>query len=656
MQPDVTVIVPAFDSLAYVTRAVESVRAQTIGVEHLELIAIDDGSTDGTANELERLRTTFSAMRVLHQRNSGSPGSPRNRGLELARGRYVFFLDADDYLEDRALELMVAMADENSADIVLGRLESAGGRPVPRRMFTHDQPLTDVFSSQVYWALNAIKLFRREFIEREQLRFDEDLACGDDQPFVAAAYLATSRISVLASIPCAWCTWRDDGMNRSRVDAALDSRLALAERMFALVADRVPRGPDRDGLMVRHFHYEVWNHLAPALVAETDTVAIDAALSRLAEWTARYCTSGVRLQLPPLQRVGLELLDRGDLERVAVLLSDEHSLLQAPRVVEGERAFAAGRFFRDDDAALPDELFEITARVWVDRELSAVHWDRDDLVIEGCAALARLGHEGLAATVILRERASHAEFRAPALISRPPEHGRCQQAVFSAHVPVGHALETGALSRGVWNLHVELRLGDLVREARVGADRAESLTAHTGPHIVAAGAARHLAAAYFTDSGNLSVDIDESAVAVPRFVDIDRAVWSKARNRALELRLRPVVTGAALDRVLVRATRDGESLEWPADAEGDSAPCVRLPLAALARAGAGVWRISVAARAGDLERESDPTVAIELPSQRFRVGLRAWMATVESSSASGLVVRLTRAGWTGLRRAATTRI
>ena len=144
--PDVTVIVAAFDGMPYVTRCIDSVFGQTLGIERIEIIAVDDGSTDGTGEELDRLAGLCPTMHVVHQENSGSPAHPRNVALARATGRYVFFLDADDYLGAEAMERMVTTGDENGSDMVLGRLVGIGGRKAPRSIFRVNQPRADLFA------------------------------------------------------------------------------------------------------------------------------------------------------------------------------------------------------------------------------------------------------------------------------------------------------------------------------------------------------------------------------------------------------------------------------------------------------------------------------------------------------------------------------
>ncbi|MGJ3559469.1 glycosyltransferase family 2 protein [Streptomyces sp. INA 01156] len=126
--------------MPYLTRCLESVVSQSLGLDRLEVVAVDDGSTDGTGKELDRFAQEYpDAVRVVHQENSGGPSAPRNTGLELARGRYVIFVDADDHLGTEALERMLAVADEQGSDVVLGRVVGVN-RASPKRVFTGNLP------------------------------------------------------------------------------------------------------------------------------------------------------------------------------------------------------------------------------------------------------------------------------------------------------------------------------------------------------------------------------------------------------------------------------------------------------------------------------------------------------------------------------------
>jgi cellulose synthase/poly-beta-1,6-N-acetylglucosamine synthase-like glycosyltransferase len=105
--PAISVIMPAFNAERYVVDALASIAAQTR--RDVEVIVVDDGSTDGTIREVERFGDRLD-LTVLHQRNAG-PSAARNAGIRRARGRYCAFLDADDAMLPELLELQAAALD-----------------------------------------------------------------------------------------------------------------------------------------------------------------------------------------------------------------------------------------------------------------------------------------------------------------------------------------------------------------------------------------------------------------------------------------------------------------------------------------------------------------------------------------------------------------
>jgi len=108
-EPAVSIVIPAFNASWCIRRAVDSVLAQTF--TDFELIVVDDGSTDETA---EILRSYGDALRVVSQPNGGM-SCARNAGIRIARGRYIAFLDADDRWLPAKLERQVKLLDDRPA-------------------------------------------------------------------------------------------------------------------------------------------------------------------------------------------------------------------------------------------------------------------------------------------------------------------------------------------------------------------------------------------------------------------------------------------------------------------------------------------------------------------------------------------------------------
>lgn len=139
-QPLLTVIVPVYNIMEYLPRCVESVLNQTY--RNLELILVDDGSTDGTGELCDRLAEKDSRVRVFHKKNGGS-SSARNLALEKSRGEYVGFVDSDDYIDSSMYErLMKAVFQYGVSGAQTGREEiDAQGNLLPNICEPPREPL-----------------------------------------------------------------------------------------------------------------------------------------------------------------------------------------------------------------------------------------------------------------------------------------------------------------------------------------------------------------------------------------------------------------------------------------------------------------------------------------------------------------------------------
>lgn len=214
--PVVTVVMPVYNSLPYLHDTIASLVNQTLTHHHLEIIAINDGSTDGSAEVLDQAAVVHSHFRVIHQANSGWPGQPRNRGLGQATGKYVFFMDSDDIVVPDALEQLVTMAEAESAEVVIPRMTGTGGRNVQSFFSTRKAGVLPL--ELALHTLSPQKLFFRAFLERHNLRFTEGMVRLEDGIFVTHAYLNATRILLCGDTPLYFISQRDDGENISSRD------------------------------------------------------------------------------------------------------------------------------------------------------------------------------------------------------------------------------------------------------------------------------------------------------------------------------------------------------------------------------------------------------------------------------------------------------
>ncbi|MGH8793954.1 MAG: glycosyltransferase family 2 protein, partial [Stackebrandtia sp.] len=501
--PDVSVVVGAYNAMPYLTQCVESVLGQSLGARRLELIVVDDGSADGTGAELDRLAARHPAMRVVRQENSGGPAAPRNRGMKLARGRYVFFLDADDWLGEEALERMLSAAEANGADIVLGKMVGAGGRVVPKSMFECDQPRTDVFDSRVYWALNPLKLFRRDFLRRNRLRFPVDLPIGQDQPFVALAYLRARVISVVAGYDCYYARLRDDGLNNTRRPGGAVRRLPFLRAVFALLAAEVEAGPRRDQLLRRHFQSDQREFLEH-LDRETDPRARQAAFEGFRELVDAWCSPAVADSLPAADRLRLELIRRGRPDEALRLIRFTLDGDLPDLAIESGRVLAAYPGFREPKAELPDALFDVTAELPVNHRIDEARWRDGRFVLRGVLGVDRLDNSAARVLVVLRERDSAAEH----LVAARTE-GDAASTRWRVEIDPGTAASGAVLPDGLWDVFARIECRGVARTVRVGRFRADDVDAADQRLLDAAdGKVSRLVVAYYTQPyGNLTFDV-----------------------------------------------------------------------------------------------------------------------------------------------------
>ena len=122
-KPDISIIVPVYNVERYLDECLDSLLEQTH--RNIEIICVNDGSTDSSLRILERRASEDGRIRVISQENAGVAHS-RNIALDAAQGDYVLFVDSDDYIDVRTCELLLSNAHETDADIVV-----FGGKTFP---------------------------------------------------------------------------------------------------------------------------------------------------------------------------------------------------------------------------------------------------------------------------------------------------------------------------------------------------------------------------------------------------------------------------------------------------------------------------------------------------------------------------------------------
>ena len=358
-EPDVTVVVAVYNTMPYLTECLQSLVSQTIGPDRMEIIAVDDGSTDGSGAELDRFAAAYpGTVKVLRQANSGGPASPSNRALDVATGRYVFFVGSDDYLGSEALERLVRGADETDSDIMLGRLVGANGRNVFQAVYARNRTDIDLLNSALPWAMSNTKLFRRSLIEDNGIRYPEDLPTGSDQPFTLRAVLKARRISVLADYKFYYAVRRTDASNityRTTPAGFVSTTGAIMDH----VAELIPPGELRDTVLRRHFTWELGKQLQKDFLnLDRESQAdVKDGIRKLADM---YLTDNMRRGLDVGKRIPLSIAQYGELDDLIAVVEHHAQRGLNPLVTDGRHCYVAMPGFRDSRRSFPDEWFDIS--------------------------------------------------------------------------------------------------------------------------------------------------------------------------------------------------------------------------------------------------------------------------------------------------------
>lgn len=200
----VSVIMPIYNAGEYLCRAISDVLAQSLS--DLELICVDDGSTDHSPKIIERYMARDGRIKMIRESNAG-PSVARNKGMEMASGRYVIFLDADDFFEKDLLLTLYETAERDNLDIAVTKFdiyndsrdsfslptdEPHGNIFVPGGVTSKNEHPEFILSSTTGYVWN--KLFRTSFIRDKELMFDPELYVFEDVHFVCSAISLAERV------------------------------------------------------------------------------------------------------------------------------------------------------------------------------------------------------------------------------------------------------------------------------------------------------------------------------------------------------------------------------------------------------------------------------------------------------------------------------
>jgi glycosyltransferase involved in cell wall biosynthesis len=476
--PKVTVVVPLYNPGLYFDPCLDSLLAQTMSPDDLEILLVDDGSTDDTLARVMVVEADHAHVRVIPIPNSGWPGKPRNIGTDQARGEYVMYVDQDDRVEPDALARMYELASAQGSDVVLGKVIS-DFRGVNHEVYREDRPSCTVHDAPLMESLTPHKMFRTQFLRDNDIRYPEGPRRLEDQLFMAQAYFAASGATIVADRVCYRYLRRPDGGNAGskRFDPAV--YYANLREVLDVVDAHVAPGEERDAFYRRFLRVELLGRLGGGKVLRHPDDYLDGLLREVRLLLDERFPDSVAAGMGAAMRSRTGVVRRGTREDVLDIARRYNAVKAVARLTD-LRAGAEGHVVdvevRWTHGGRPLVLERSGERLLLPRSVTGPLSSDDERRVDDQL-------DTVSGDLVIRHREERDEwFLGPRLAGGVEDGPSGPEVVLRGRVVVDPATAAGGhpLRAGVHDLHVKVAAFLWARSHRLGAVRSDGLAA-SGP-------------------------------------------------------------------------------------------------------------------------------------------------------------------------------
>ena len=204
-----SIIVPVYNVQGYLHDCIESLLEQNLDDNLYEIILINDGSQDGSGKIIDHFSEMYSNIKAYHFENSGL-GATRNKGIELAQGKYIAFLDSDDFVPKNAYSSLLESAFINEAEIVTGPVERFENNKYSRSGLHKKVDFTEKINtnffetpSLVYDSTSTNKIYQSSFLKENQIVFPENIVY-EDIYFTMKSFSLAKKINIIPTVTYVW--------------------------------------------------------------------------------------------------------------------------------------------------------------------------------------------------------------------------------------------------------------------------------------------------------------------------------------------------------------------------------------------------------------------------------------------------------------------
>lgn len=208
MSYKISVIIPVFNAENDLNNAIDSVLNQTFGFENIEMVLVDDASTDNSKSIIKNYQKDYENIKLVElEENSGLPGKPRSLGIKYASSDYIIFLDSDDTYEKEAFEILYATITKTNSDFVISsHFINLDGERIKANLIQSEEEIISFYPLENQETFDKIsvnrlvapwgKIFKKEFIAKNNIKFPEDSLC-EDTFFYFKCLINSSKVTIL---------------------------------------------------------------------------------------------------------------------------------------------------------------------------------------------------------------------------------------------------------------------------------------------------------------------------------------------------------------------------------------------------------------------------------------------------------------------------
>lgn len=241
---EISVIVPVYNRQELIQACIESINAQTLDKKRFEVIFVDDFSSDESIKVIRRKINKNINYKILKRPiNSGSASAPRNDGILASKGKYIYFVDSDDYIYSYTLLEMLDSVKQNDADVVYVKYSGDKGRSWGTRPFLKGNVLNaSISSNHLVRSLMSSKLIRAEVIKKNKIFYPMNIKVGEDRLFMMQVLIASNKFNILGDKPYYYITNHDQGrITHSGVDLLADYRIISGVFQSVFVSEKTTK-------------------------------------------------------------------------------------------------------------------------------------------------------------------------------------------------------------------------------------------------------------------------------------------------------------------------------------------------------------------------------------------------------------------------------